>query len=370
VREGLEAVLKSRAAYLERGIRELLHDRDGWGLAHSVYQHPVVYALYADEYRPGGGNGTRLLARGGKLPSYIPAANFATALLDIAARGPNPTSDSGPDAPRLTAETIRANILNVANEPVQRVLLNALDAAQGDLDQARRHLQAWYDSAMDRVSGWYKRSTQWIVFWIGLGFAVAMNVNTLAIGDHLYRNDAAREAIVARAVAAAADTTVLSADYAQAREALDSLGLPIGWTGGLTRMGWTGGPGALRWGGAWSSLFGPLLGWLITALAATMGAPFWFDMLNKFSVVRSTVKPHEKSPEEASEDRQPRGRIRAEVVTAPADVVAAVEATAPVAVVPPLAAEPTESPPEDGCDVPITRATRDEDLPPARGGVA
>ena len=47
-----------------------------------------------------------------------------------------------------------------------------------------------------------------------------------------------------------------------------------------------------------------LLGWLITALAATLGAPFWFDVLNKVMVIRSTVKPREKSPDEGSEDRQ------------------------------------------------------------------
>jgi hypothetical protein len=46
-----------------------------------------------------------------------------------------------------------------------------------------------------------------------------------------------------------------------------------------------------------------LVGWFITALAATLGAPFWFDVLNKVMVIRSTVKPKEKSPDEASEDR-------------------------------------------------------------------
>jgi hypothetical protein len=46
-----------------------------------------------------------------------------------------------------------------------------------------------------------------------------------------------------------------------------------------------------------------LLGWLITALAVMLGAPFWFDVLNKFMVIRSTVKPREKSQEEGSEDR-------------------------------------------------------------------
>jgi hypothetical protein len=44
------------------------------------------------------------------------------------------------------------------------------------------------------------------------------------------------------------------------------------------------------------------LGWLLTALAVSLGAPFWFDMLNKIIVVRSTVKPHEKSREEGSKD--------------------------------------------------------------------
>ena len=42
VREGIEAFLKTRAAFLERGIRELLHDREATGLAKQVYTHPLV----------------------------------------------------------------------------------------------------------------------------------------------------------------------------------------------------------------------------------------------------------------------------------------------------------------------------------------
>jgi hypothetical protein len=41
----------------------------------------------------------------------------------------------------------------------------------------------------------------------------------------------------------------------------------------------------------------------VTAIAVSLGAPFWFDVLNKFVVVRSTVKPREKSQEEKSKDR-------------------------------------------------------------------
>jgi hypothetical protein len=39
-----------------------------------------------------------------------------------------------------------------------------------------------------------------------------------------------------------------------------------------------------------------VIGLLITALAISLGAPFWFDVLNKFMIARSSVKPHEKSP--------------------------------------------------------------------------
>jgi hypothetical protein len=38
------------------------------------------------------------------------------------------------------------------------------------------------------------------------------------------------------------------------------------------------------------------VGWLLTILALTLGAPFWFDMLNKFINIRFAGK----SPDEAA----------------------------------------------------------------------
>jgi len=77
------------------------------------------------------------------------------------------------------------------------------------------------------------------------------------------------------------------------------LKLPIGWDRGLPQHPGSDGKPATDW-------LEVIAGLLITALATTLGAPFWFDLLNKVMVVRSTVKPHEKSPEEASEDKQPK----------------------------------------------------------------
>ena len=66
-------------------------------------------------------------------------------------------------------------------------------------------------------------------------------------------------------------------------------------------------PGFAFWtGGFWNSwgkqIYEHGWGWLLTALAISLGAPFWFDLLNKFIVIRSTVKPKEKSQEEQSKD--------------------------------------------------------------------
>src|ERR1044071_3229730 len=89
VREGIEAWTKTRAAYLEYGLRELLHDRAGSGLAAQLFNHPLIYSLYAEEYAPGRSDRRPgLLAKGRNLPSYIPSKSFALALLDLAARGP------------------------------------------------------------------------------------------------------------------------------------------------------------------------------------------------------------------------------------------------------------------------------------------
>jgi hypothetical protein len=71
------------------------------------------------------------------------------------------------------------------------------------------------------------------------------------------------------------------------------LGLPVGWGSDDTRT-------VPRTVGGWAT---KVLGWLVTAAAISLGAPFWFDLLNKIAVVRSTVKPREKSPEEPPVDR-------------------------------------------------------------------
>ncbi len=300
IREGIESILKTRAAFLEHGIRQLLNDMSGTGLAKDLYEHPLIFGLFPGPYKPSGGGDASsstedggeatpsAMTNGGNLPSYIPSRNFALALMDMAARGVSTAQATDVNTAAISLDTLRQNVNTLGDGKIQRVLLTAIDSAEGDLNKVRENLEAWYNSSMDRVSGWYKRSTHRILFMIGFIVAVVMNINTITIADYLYRNDAARAAVVASAGAAVENKTPIT--YEGATEQFKTLSLPIGWN---QKFGWE----AVKFG---------LMGWLFTALAATLGAPFWFDVLNKVMVIRSTVKPHEKSPEEGSEDRQSR----------------------------------------------------------------
>src|SRR5216684_4308503 len=70
--EVIERFSKKRAKDLEKGLNEMLREP---ALVESLYKHPLIYSLFPKPYKAGAGN----------LPSYIPARNFALALMDIAA---------------------------------------------------------------------------------------------------------------------------------------------------------------------------------------------------------------------------------------------------------------------------------------------
>lgn len=351
IREGIESWLKTRAAYLEHGIRQLLQDMPGTGLAKSLYEHPLIFGLFtSSNYQPGTTRGNpTIMQRGRDLPSYIPSKNFAVALLDIAARGPVRSDAAVDTTAPISLENVRRNVGEIENPAIRRVILTALDRAQGDLDKAQKAIQDWYDSGMDRVSGWYKRSTHKIILAIGLIVAVSMNIDSIAIVDQLYKSEATRAAAVAAAGSATADMT-----YKDARAALNGLHLPIGWDKSSL---------SFQMPDDWFKEFlYPWLGWLLTAIAASLGAPFWFDVLNKVMVIRSTVKPREKSPEEGSEDRQPRTAVTAPVQTPPSAAPSAASSSG---------GGGAESD-EDAHDAisSATDLTADEQLPATEGGVA
>ena len=306
IREAIETVLNTRASDLERGIREMLDDPGGQGAVRALYAHPMVFALYDGSYAPERLQPHRSLLTGtrtlrmpirqrGNLPAYIPAGNFARAFLDLAVRGP--IGGGSPDsAEPVTVRALSARAQAMPDGRIRRALLSALDGAEDDLGRVQDAVERWFNSCMERVSGWYKRRTQVILFGIGLLTAGVMNVDAFSVGRALFEDKALRDGAVAQAASLVPEggrgvPEQAGEGFAALRDELAQIRFPCGWGDPppqrLRRPGTGGRPGAVDAG----AVLQMLIGWSVTAFAVTLGAPFWFDMLNRFAVARSTVKP-------------------------------------------------------------------------------
>jgi hypothetical protein len=162
--------------------------------------------------------------------------------------------------------------------------------ATGDLERFRGNLERWFDDAMDRVSGFYKRKVQLALLAYAILVTAALNIDSVAFATRLWTDDLVRSA----AVAAAERQQQQGQDPSATRllEEVRGLDLPLGWSAadplrdppsGLA--GWL-----LK-----------LLGLAVTVLALTLGAPFWFDLLSRVARLRSTGPP--PPPASASEAR-------------------------------------------------------------------
>jgi hypothetical protein len=272
--EFIAAFFGLRARTLEEGLRNMLGDDDAVA---AFYKHPLIDTLYRGKVtREDVGKGGLKRTTG---PSYVSPRAFATFVLDAVA-----PSDGKLNFVQAAGAESRA-----LPESVKKVLQPLLDAAGNDVEQFRTSVEAWYDDTMARVSGWYKRKTQVILLVIGLVLVLALNANTLTIADRLWTDQAVRATVVQQANQAAAQPT---GDNPKARlnnaandvASVAKLGVPLGWSGDA-KPEWSG-----------SGLVTTLGGWLLTIVAISLGAPFWFDTLGRLSRLRSSGKPETPLP--------------------------------------------------------------------------
>ena len=276
-----------RGRFLRAGLLNLLTDR--W-IYLRVVNHPLLASLYRDVP--------------GKLrhPSYIPGDTFAQALFDVVVhkaaqiRGAPP-----PRRAELGTADLReaARLCRACGFTVGEALLPLIDQAGDRVDAARVNVAAWYEAAMERVSGWYKLRARLRLAWVGLGVAILFNVDTVEITRHLIHNPTLRVALAdqgARVAGSSSGADATAAAVVGELREVEARGLPIGFSclapdrsvdldGRDLRTTiadcWS--ETRARSNTAWLL---KLFGWLITALAVSLGGPFWFDLLNRLVDLR------------------------------------------------------------------------------------
>ncbi len=157
-------------------------------------------------------------------------------------------------------------------------------------ERLRENIEQWFNNAMDRVGGWYKRWTQKVVLLVAIVVVLGINVDTIMLAKRFARDNALRASIVSAAEKTIQSNAANPTKTADARQAFlkeaDQLTLPIGWVAEANdpyvhervprdTTGW----------------LMKLLGLVISVFAISLGAPFWFDLLSKFVNVRGAGTP-------------------------------------------------------------------------------
>ena len=276
--------LDKRADFLKQGLQQLLQDPEK---VKQVLDHGLVDALSRTT------NGT---------PSYIGVEPFTAALLDV-------VKPADPSTVRKISD-FQTAIAALPASKLKQSLTAILDSAENDLASFKKGIGDWYERSMDRVSGWYKRYAQKWLLGLALGLAVVCNVDTI----HIIRVLSSNPQLLAETVNQAVNTAKAATPQASASAApapagepqptedatqavsrlvnnanlamsnLNNLSLPIGWS--ESQWQYLHDPG---------HLVSAFLGWFLTGLAASLGAPFWFDTLQRFVTVRGNGRsPDEK----------------------------------------------------------------------------
>jgi hypothetical protein len=169
----------------------------------------------------------------------------------------------------------------IPSKAVQDALMALLTSAQGDAVHFRHSVEQWYDDHMERVSGWYRRRIQKVLWILAFAVAIALNADTLQIAKRLWVDPTQRAAIVTQAQSTTADTST---------HELGSLPIPLGWHLTNARDDPQGFPFYEKPSMVWS-LLAKLIGLTLTAVAISFGAPFWFDTLSKLARLRNSGAP-------------------------------------------------------------------------------
>jgi hypothetical protein len=239
----------------------------------------------------------------------VPPRIFAAVLADILG-----SADAG--SSRLSWDAINRSIAGLPPGDAKRALQKLARGSQEDFGVFQRNLETWFGDSMDRVSGWYKKKTQVITVAIAACITIFANADTVQIARKLFLNPTVRQKIVQEA----SNKSGQEAPAILTAEEKADIGELTGWsTEFITfhalkqkQSGVSAAPSDAFPGlellqspqilGAWLWWVVPthLLGWFLTASAVSLGAPFWFDTLNKFMNIRSAgAAPDEKGKDRA-----------------------------------------------------------------------
>jgi hypothetical protein len=294
VNELIVRVISLRSRLLERGLKDLLSDGANLTVFKGIYDNYMVKGLQGMERRP--------FWSGRKYPTGIPKRNFAQSFMQTV--GEQGKATAGAAAQGWTLLQGFKHEVATTNNPALKALQPLVEEAGINVEILRKKLEDWFDQSTESLTRFYQNYTKVIALIVGVGLAAALNADSYYMATRLWQDSGLRSTLVAQSEAlttkppaisepaattpeatapAGAPKTQLTAEGRALIAKMDSLSLPIGWNQ-LERP-----DNNENW-------LVRILGWLFTGAAVSMGAPFWYDLLQRLVGIRASLKSKEKAP--------------------------------------------------------------------------
>lgn len=301
IQELIATVLEWRAKQLKEAIQIILGDNEAndpsakqaQKIANDLWNHPLIRSL-----------NQRKIIRGSVGPSYISSKMFAATLLEIIQTdydfNPSGTIDD-------IVESIKEN-KKLDPEIQRRIYSIALiaqrkaSASENGIKSLEKEIRIWFDQSMERASGVYNRNVKGFTFLIGLLVTLALNADTFHILERLNKDAALRSSINQVTTKIVAENKEPTLDKINSYLD-DNITMPLGWSTReeFNRQVNSRYPAKPQVGDWVFGIIKLIFGWLLSAGAIAMGAPFWFDLLGKFINVRNAGHaPESKSNDQPS----------------------------------------------------------------------
>ncbi len=312
LKEWIHHLLDIRSKSLEEAIHRMVGNP---ALVEAIYSHPMVekssQAGIFKKTMTDPVETSKSTVNKGPKPIDIPTPSFAKAFLDSILKD---VSEKGiVKAGKEEYDKIMGSIAKIENPAVKKVLTDLLTelstqvAISGEeflkkVALAQSQVEKWFDNSMQKLTLWYRKKTKQLIFVLTMIFVFAFNVDTFMIVRTLSQDPQLRAATYTTAEVLAKQDPITNTQELKALKAqLTSSGLPLGWVKSNSKDSDVTDPRAKPefyipglnisewridvWGWIWK-----LLGLLISLLAISMGAPFWFDALRQLFDMRKKLQ--------------------------------------------------------------------------------
>jgi hypothetical protein len=297
--------MKLRAKFLRQLVNDVLNDKDlNYNYSARFYDHPQI-DLTKKNYR--------------SLPQYISALNFAQTLIHTIVhtheienekfthKGGKVIFTKIEDQDQLV-KRFKSAVDQMNFSDLKLLLSGFISSADANKEDLVKNIGFWYDEYTARAAGWYKVKAQRIMMVMAIVGCFALNVDIFRISKVLI-HDPALAAHIADIAENYSQETIkdvketingidqLSDEEVAARiklkqkelgqymKLLDEMykqNAPVGWQSETLPSLYDDQSGSF-----W---FWKFLGCLLAATALALGAPFWFDVLNKLVNLRTAGK--------------------------------------------------------------------------------